>query len=105
MEAREEKEEAFGVGGEAKGLVGWEFGVVEEEKGFWVELAEVGKVELKRLLPRFEGEWSFLDDSWDGAPLHDVLGIPAAVCETLMPLMALIVPSFFRHAFRLQLNM
>ena len=38
-------------------------------------------------------------------PVDDVLGIPATVCETLMPLMALIVPSFFRHAFRLQLKM
>ena len=63
MDVRGEKGEAFGLGGEANGLAGLEFGVVEDAKGFWVELAKVGKVELKRLLPRFEGEWSFLIDS------------------------------------------
>ena len=63
MDVREEKGEAFGLDEEANGLVGEGFGVVEDEKGFWAGVAEVGKVELKRLLPRFEGMWSFLDDS------------------------------------------
>ena len=63
MDVNGEKGEAFGLGGEANGLAGWEFGVFEDEKGFWVELAEFGMVELKRLLPRFEGGWSFLIDS------------------------------------------
>lgn len=40
------------LGEAANGLVGWELVVVEIENGFWLELAEVEKVDLKRLLPR-----------------------------------------------------
>lgn len=62
LEDREEKgEELFELGEEEKGFVGWGFGVLEDENGFSLELAEVGKVELKRLLPRFEGVLSLLD--------------------------------------------
>ncbi len=61
LDARDENGEVFESGEEANGLAGWELGVVEEEKGFWLELAGVGKVELKRLLPRFEGVLSFMD--------------------------------------------
>ena len=60
LDTREEDGE---LGDEANGLVGWEFDVVEDEKGFWLELVEAGKVELKRLLPIFEGVLSFLDVS------------------------------------------
>lgn len=80
--------------------------VEEEENGFWLELAGVGKVELKRLLPRFGAAGSGFGVSGGAVPLSIVFGFPAAEAfETLMPLMALIVPSFFRHAFRLQLKM
>lgn len=42
------------LGGGANALAVGGFGVMEDENGFWLELVEVGKVELKRLLPRFE---------------------------------------------------
>lgn len=51
-----EKGEVVGLGEEANGLAAaWGFGVAVDENGFWLELVEVGKVELKRLLPRLEG--------------------------------------------------
>lgn len=37
-------------------------------------------------------------------PFAFFTGFPAEAFETLMPLIALIGPSFFRHAFRLQLK-
>lgn len=68
----------------------------EDEKGFWLELEVVEKVDLKRLSPRFEGGSSFLDGSGGGRwPLEAVSDFPAAVWEILMPLIALTVPPFF----------
>lgn len=57
LEARElDNGEVVVMEGGANGLAAaWGFGVVEVENGFWLELVDVGKVELKRLLPRFEG--------------------------------------------------
>lgn len=52
MGARDETGEVFELGEAANGLVGWELVVVEIKNGLWLELAEVEKVELKRLLPR-----------------------------------------------------
>ena len=64
LEAREEKGDGlFELGDEANGLAGWEFGVMEVEKGLWLELAGAEKVELKRLLPRFEDVFSLLAGS------------------------------------------
>lgn len=56
LEAREvDNGEVVVLEGGANGLAAaWGFGVVEDENGFWLELVDVGKVELKRLLPRFE---------------------------------------------------
>ena len=76
-----------------------------DENGFWLELAEFGKVELKRLLPRFGAVVSGLDVSDGAGPFAVIFGFPTEAFATLMPLMALIVPSFFRHAFLLQLKM
>lgn len=56
LDAREEIGEVVELGGGANGFAAaWGFGVVEDENGFWLELVEVGTVELKRLLPRFAG--------------------------------------------------
>lgn len=60
LDAREETGGVFELSDEANGLAGWEFGVVEDENGFWLELVEIEKVELKRILPRLGGVISFL---------------------------------------------
>ena len=56
------------------------------------------------LLPRLVAI-SSLDAFWSGGPLDAGFDFRVVVCETLVPLMTLIVPSFFRHALRLQLKM
>lgn len=76
-----------------------------DENGLWLGLAEVAKVELKRLLPRPRAAGSGFDVSGGAVPFAVVFDFPAEAFETRMPLIALIVPSFFRHAFRLQLKM
>lgn len=104
LDAREEKGEVLESGQEANGLAGWEFWVLEVENGFRLDLAEVEVVELKRLLPRLAAECSGFGVSGDAVPFAIFFGFSAEAFETLMPLMALMVPSFFRHAFRLQLK-
>ena len=60
------------------------------------------KVELKRLLPMFADSSACF-----GSLCLGVLSFnfPAEVLGNLVPLIALIVPSFFLQAFLLQLNM
>ena len=104
FEAKDEKGEAEVEEVEgAKGLLAAAaFEVLE--KGFGLEIL-VENVELKRLLPRDGGSCSssafFLDSE---LLLFDVLVFPEASFETLIPRIALTVPSFFRQALRLQLN-
>lgn len=78
--------------------------MVEDENGFWLELAEVENVELKRLLPRPGAADSGFFVSGGAVPFAVIFAFPAEAFETLVPLIALIVPSFFRHALRLQLK-
>lgn len=78
---------------------------MEVENGFRLELPEVEKFELKRLLPRLGATVSGFGVSSGAVPFAMLFGFPAEVFEILMPLIALIVPSFFRHAFRLQPKM
>ena len=76
-----------------------------EENGFWLELAGFGKVELKRLSPRFGSAVSGFGFSGGTGPFAVIFCLSTEAFATLMPLMALIVPSFFRHDFLLQLKM
>ena len=76
-----------------------------DENGFWLERAGVGNVELKTLLPRFGSAVSGFGFTGGAGPFAVVFGFPTEAFATLMPLMALIVPSFLRHAFLLQLKM
>lgn len=75
------------------------------EKGFELELVDA-KVELKRLLPRFEVA-CFCTTSFSGSNLVpvDALVFAEDASGILIPRIALIVPSFFRQALRLQLKM
>ncbi len=75
--------------------------MVEEENGFWFELAEV---EPKRLSPKFGAELCGFGVSSGSVLFAVVLGFLAEDFDTIIPLIALTVPSFFRHAFRLQLK-
>ena len=76
-----------------------------DENGFWLELAGLGKVELKSLLPRYGNAVSEFGFSGGAGPFAVVFGFSTEAFATLMPLMALIVPSFLRHDFLLQLKM
>ena len=73
------------------------------EKGFWLLL--LGNVVLKRLLPRLGGADSCFGSSCTGGISLFAFDFPAAVFGILMPLIALVVPSFFLQAFLLQLKM
>lgn len=78
--------------------------MVEDENGFWFELAEVEEVEPKRLSPKFGAGLCGFGVSRGSVLFAVVLSFLAEAFENLMPLIALKVPSFFRHAFRLQLK-
>ncbi len=78
--------------------------VEEEENGFWFEPAEVEEVEPKRLSPKFGAGFCGFGVFRGSVVFAVVLGFLAEAFETLIPLIALKVPSFFRHAFRLQLK-
>ena len=63
------------------------------------------KVELKRLLPIFADAGACFGSFCKGVLSLFAFDFPAEVLGNLVPLTALIVPSFFLQAFLLQLNM
>ena len=73
------------------------------EKGFWLLLLE--KVDVKRLLPILGGAGCCWGSSCTGGTSLFAFDFPAALFGILMPLIALMVPSFFLQAFLLQLKM
>ena len=107
FEAKEEKGEVEVEVEEVEGAKGLLVAAALEltENGFGLEVS-AENVELKRLLPR-DGVSCVCSSFFVGSGPAPVafLVFPAAFFEILTPRIALMVPSFFRQALRLQLNM